>query len=378
MNLLLVKKPLYTLNEAMIFNRESIRYYEGNVDSVAIDFIAPTADILIVDDNPVNLTVAKGLLEPLKMKIDTALTGQEAISKISIYHYDIIFMDHMMPELDGVETTHIIRRFHKEYDDVPIIALTANAVEGVKEMFLAEGMNDFVPKPIEFKNLISKVKQWLPVEKMQSVEMPQNPVRTTPAKEVVVGDLDTKSAIRLLGSEKLFWTVLKDYYRVIDKKSKLIEELVEREAWADYTIEVHALKSSSRQIGAHLLAEKAAAMERAGNARNVSQIRLCTPSMLLLYRKYASVLKPYFEDEKEDDSAKTPVSNEELLKTFEEMQDALENLDFDRMDSAVNEMIKYSYEGYQEEMFHQLKEAVDDMDVDACEEIIDKWKQKLQ
>ena len=78
-------------------------------------------------------------------------------------------MDHMMPELDGVETTHIIRRFHPEYDDVPIIALTANAVDGTKEMFCREGMNDFVAKPIELRILAAKVKQWLPVEKIQKV-----------------------------------------------------------------------------------------------------------------------------------------------------------------------------------------------------------------
>ena len=86
-----------------------------------------------------NLTVAEGILEPLKMKIDTVTSGKAAVDKISKFHYDIIFMDHMMPELDGVETTHIIRRFHPEYDDVPIIALTANAMEGTKEMFCRKG-----------------------------------------------------------------------------------------------------------------------------------------------------------------------------------------------------------------------------------------------
>ena len=85
------------------------------------------------------------------------LSGKEAITKISERRYDIVFMDHMMPELDGVETTHIIRRFHPEYNDVPIIALTANAMNGTREVFLAEGMNDFIAKPVELKTLISKV-----------------------------------------------------------------------------------------------------------------------------------------------------------------------------------------------------------------------------
>lgn len=246
-NLLLVKKPFYTLNEALIFNKENYHYYDGDSDVVDIDFIAPEAEILIVDDNAINLTVAEGLLAPLRMKIDTVLSGKEAIGKISVHHYDIIFMDHMMPELDGVETTRIIRRFHTEYDDVPIIALTANAVDGVKDMFLREGMNDFVAKPIEFRTLTLKVREWLPANKIQRVNASQRTVRKrTTDKEIMVGDLDTKSAIRLLGDEKVFWRVLKDYYRVINKKAGYIEELMAKEDWAGYTIEVHALKSASK------------------------------------------------------------------------------------------------------------------------------------
>ena len=91
----------------------------------------------------------------------------EAIEKITNHRYDIVFMDHMMPELDGVETTHIIRRFHPEYDNVPIIALTANAIHSTMEMFLQEGMNDFIAKPIEVRIFAAKVKKWLPLEKVQ-------------------------------------------------------------------------------------------------------------------------------------------------------------------------------------------------------------------
>ena len=135
-NVLIIKKPLYALNIAAILNHEEVHTeYMGSVMD-DFEFIAPEANILIVDDNAINLTVAEGLLEPLQMQIDKALSGQEALTKIAEKHYDLIFMDHMMPELDGVETTHIIRRFHQDYAKVPIIALTANAVSGTKAMFL--------------------------------------------------------------------------------------------------------------------------------------------------------------------------------------------------------------------------------------------------
>lgn len=377
-NLLFVKKPLYTLNEVSIFNNEVIHYYDEDSDVIDADFIAPDAEVLVVDDNAVNLTVAEGLLAPLKMKIDSVLSGKEAIGKISVHHYDIVFMDHMMPELDGVETTHIIRRFHTEYDDVPIIALTANAVDGVRDMFLREGMNDFVAKPIEFRTLITKVKEWLPAEKIKRVDGSSGAIqKRISEREVVVGDLDTKSAIRLLGNEKIFWAVLKDYYKVIDKKSKYIEELMKKEDWAGYTIEVHALKSASKQIGADSLSEKAALMEQAGNARDISRILQYTDEMLQQYREYLPVLEPFFLEEQKNDAEKEEIAPNMLHNLFMEMRDALDNLDIDSMESVIRTMDKYHYQGWQEELFRLLKNSVDDIDVDTCGEIIDHWEENL-
>ena len=244
-NLLVVRKPLFALTIAMILNGEEL-HFDDDTDKKEFDFIAPDANVLIVDDNAVNLTVAEGIMEPLKMKIDTVTSGKAAVDKISRFHYDIVFMDHMMPELDGVETTHIIRRFHPEYDDVPIIALTANAVEGTKEMFCREGMNDFIPKPIELRLLASKVKQWIPIEKVQKIHHTRNIDKGEKKSDhIVVGDLDIKYAMEFLVSEELFWKVLKVYYHSIDKKAKLIKELEEAENWTEYTIEVHTLKNSS-------------------------------------------------------------------------------------------------------------------------------------
>lgn len=376
-NLLMVKKPLYTLNEAMIFNRESLHFYDEDPDDIDIDFTAPTAEVLIVDDNAINLTVAEGLMEPIKMKVDTALGGKEAIGKISVHHYDIVFMDYMMPELDGVETTRIIRRFHTEYNDVPIIALTANAVDGVKEMFLSEGMNDFVAKPIELRTLVSKIKQWLPAEK---INKSNRPAKTLGRKEsdhtIEIGDLDTKSAIKLLGNETLFWNVLKDYYKVIAKKAALIEELMEKEDWTGYTIEVHALKSSSKQIGAMSLSEKAALMEKAGNEKDVELIRSHTDEMLAQYRGYLTVFQPFFVEEKES-ADKSDISSDALCNLFADMRDALEELDIDGMESVIHLMDNFQYEGEQAELFERLKCSVDEIDVDTCEEIIGVWENIL-
>ncbi len=372
-NLLMMKKPLYILNETMIFNKEGLYLSDVRTDIVDMNFIAPKAEVLVVDDNAINLTVAEGLLEPLQMKIDTALSGTEAVEKISLRHYDLIFMDHMMPEIDGVETTRLIRRFHPEYNDVPIIALTANAVSGTKEMLLKEGMNDFIAKPIELNTLIAKVAQWLPVEKVEKTDRAISNASPDAEEEIVVGDLDTKTAIRMLGNAKLFWTVLKDYYRVIEKKANLILELYQKEDWAAYTIEVHALKSASKQIGAMSLSDKAALMEKAGNARDTDVIRAHIESMLSQYRSYIPVLAPFFEEENKGGENGT-VTDELLSGFFVDMRAALEELDIDLMESVSEAMGHYSYREGEDVLFERLKEAVANIDIDACEEIIKEWE----
>lgn len=122
----------------------------------------PGKKVLIVDDARVNLTVAKGLLKPYQMQLDTATSGYEAIEKVKENDYDVIFMDHMMPELDGVDTTHMIRELEGEkYKNIVIIALTANAVSGTKEMLIKEGMQDFIAKPINKIELNNIINRWL-------------------------------------------------------------------------------------------------------------------------------------------------------------------------------------------------------------------------
>ena len=288
-----------------------------------------------------------------------------------------------MTELDGIETTHIIRRFYKEYEQVPIIALTANAVEGTKEMFCREGMNDFVPKPIELRMLVSKVKKWLPPEKVKKVHAALGVQKKRKEGDViVVGDLNVAFAMKFLGSEELFWTILKVYYRSIEKKAKRIKELEEQENWADYTIEVHALKSSSKQIGASSLSEKAAALEKAGNARDSVFIHRRTDEMLEQYKGYLPVLEPFCSEESEtgqkEGTALSQLSDETRDRCFVKMRAAIDELDMDRMGEVIEEMSSYSYTDWQEELYGQLKEAVEDVDVDRCEEIMQEWEQKGQ
>jgi CheY-like chemotaxis protein/HPt (histidine-containing phosphotransfer) domain-containing protein len=387
-NLLVVKKPLYSLNVSRILNHEEMYGDLDSEQSEQFDFIAPEAEILIVDDNEINLTVAEGIIKPIQARVDTAHSGKEAIDKISVKHYDLIFMDHMMPELDGIETTHIIRRFHEEYNDVPIIALTANAMEETRSMFLVEGMNDFIAKPIEVKVIGEKLRQWLPKDKIYQMSEEERKAAAEKAKEsqkdsltgklMQTGRFDVSGAISLLGNEQLYWTVLKDYYRVIDKKKELIHSFYETQDWKNYTIEVHALKSASRQIGANELADLAAKLEKAANDKEYGIIVENQEKLLRMYAECQTALAPFMQDE---DAAAEPqkgaISAEELTSLFGELRQAIDDLDMDKIDEAVQKLAEYTYPEEQKALLEQLKEAAENMDVDTCLIMIEQWEMLL-
>lgn len=150
------------LGEQVANSLEEKRYLQNVREKQLVIEEFPEANVLIVDDNRVNLVVAKGVMKPYKMQIDTALSGKEAIELVKKKDYDLIFMDHMMPELDGIDTTHLIRELDGDrFMDIPIIALTANAVGEAREMFISEGLQDFLAKPIDKKELDAIIHRWL-------------------------------------------------------------------------------------------------------------------------------------------------------------------------------------------------------------------------
>lgn len=375
-----VRKPVYYLNlySAMGFINEYVR--EDVISEADFSFTAPEAHVLIVDDNAVNLTVAKGLLEPLKMQVDTASSAAEAINMMRECKYDLIFMDHMMPEVDGVETTHIIRRLMPEYSETPIIALTANAIAGTREMFIAEGMNDFVAKPIDTKDMTAKLRKWLPQEKLIPLDESQaEAVKTEGTAHLRpiedVSFLNVAGALSLLKTEELFWTVLKEYYDTIEKKADSIEQHRNQKEWKNYTIEVHALKSTSRQIGADDLSELAAALEKAGKEDNIAFIEANTDRALSMYRELKDRLCSFFPAE--ENVEKKTCEPTEIVAMLGELEYAIEDFDTLLIDEVIEEMDVYQYDEEYSVFFDKIKESAEEGDIDTCGEICRLWKSEI-
>lgn len=374
-NAFTVRKPLHVLTLAKILAHEDLYVDDEDLDTNTFDFIAPEAKVLIVDDNELNLTVAEGLLAPLQLQIDKSLSGRQAIKMIDNIHYDLILMDHMMPDLDGIETTRIIRRFHEDYDTVPIIALTANVVEEVRAMFLVEGMNDFIAKPIESKVITDKIRQWLPDKLIHKVTntAAKTPAQSSSVEQISIPELDTRSALQLLGSEKLYWQTLTEYVRMIPKKLRLITQHKEAQDWKNYTIETHALKSSSKQIGAMDLSELAAEMEQAGNSGDIDFILAHHEELIEQYRALEPILTKYIDIPKKQEMPKADYDTKLLLAMLNEMQNAVDDLDMDEMEQVLGKLEQISLDEEHTAYLQKMRDAVEELDVETCDQLIAEW-----
>jgi CheY-like chemotaxis protein/HPt (histidine-containing phosphotransfer) domain-containing protein len=236
-------------------------------------FSAPDAVVLLVDDLPINLTVAKGLLAPYEMKVDTCGSGKEAVELVRKKRYDLVLMDHMMPGMDGLKATALIRGM-KEGRRLPVIALTANAVSGMQEMFMKRGMNDFLSKPIDTSRLDAVLRRWIPREK-QRVKDNKTPEQNVEANVLFeVEGIDAKKGMIMTGgTEAGYRSVLEQYCRDVSARVVFLNAPYAENNLKDFITHAHALKSASATIGAAGISAEAGDLEDAGKRGDAAYIR---------------------------------------------------------------------------------------------------------
>ncbi|GHT45122.1 hypothetical protein FACS189454_04090 [Planctomycetales bacterium] len=296
--------PLYCVPIANLFNHVAERRFHSGGNAVA-HFTAPNAKILIVDDILTNLKVAKGLMMPFQMQIDICESGFLALEMVRQKQYDLIFMDHMMPEMDGLETTRRLRKI-EEYSDTPIIALTANAISGVKEMFLQHGLNDFISKPIDPNKLESVLEKWIPrslhaeassvipaEQQAESAPTEMNPAVAERNAVAPVPGLDIAAGIaRIGGNETLYKEILKVY---IKEMPKSLEQLgtVTAESLPQYAIAIHGIKGSSLNVGADEVGKAAAELEAAAKEGEIEKVLAGNGAFVQLAETLIAGMKTY-------------------------------------------------------------------------------------
>lgn len=254
-------------------------------------FTASAASILIVDDTETNLEVAQGLMEPYQMRIDTAKSGRQAIDLLKQHRYDIVFMDHMMPEMDGMETTNLIRSFEDPYfKTLPIVALTANALIGMHRIFIQAGFNDFLPKPIDPPQLDAILKRWL----KHILPTCAAPCKNKETAQQIEGVDYVLGLQRTGGNPATYKKILKIYLKDILNRLDTLLELSQTDLNLFIT-HVHALKSASASIGAIEVSERAKQLEFAGKDRDLDSIRALLPEFLDKLSELAENIQEYLQ-----------------------------------------------------------------------------------
>ncbi|MBQ9852342.1 MAG: response regulator [Ruminiclostridium sp.] len=264
-------------------------------DRFVNSFTAPEAAVLVVDDQPLNLKVCQGLLRPYEMEVYTARSGQEALKQMTQVWPDLVLMDHMMPDMDGVEATRRIREMGNKdpyFAVVPIVALTANAMKGMREFFLENGFNDFVSKPVALDALDQALKTWIPEDKQKAPSRPVVLAEVGPLPQDLADlqGVDVQQGMGYCGTAEVYRKTLLMYREQIPGKIRRIRDTFRAGQWEDYAIEVHSLKSASRWIGAMDLGDRAEGLEMAARGGDLEKVREDTPALLEAYQALAEVL----------------------------------------------------------------------------------------
>ena len=342
---------------------------------------APDARVLVVDDNAVNLNVACGLLRLNMINAETAESGKQAIEMIRNNQYDIIFMDYMMPELDGTETSKIIR---SSGINIPIIALTANVIANTKEDFLAAGMNDLLTKPIKKATMNKILKNWLPAEKIKKVqdekpsadEALDEKTRAFWEKIERIEYLSTQAGMeRVSGQKDIYKKSLKLMLNEIEKCDENLKEFLASGDMNNFSIEAHSMKSSLANIGAMELSALALELETASHNKEFS---FCASHTLPFLEKLVSLktaLAVAFSDNSQSQTPEAQHLPAELTAIFEKLITAFNKTDFKAIDEGINSLNtlpELAGNNALQAEIEKIKDAVLMMDYDGAAEIMQK------
>ncbi|MBQ5917786.1 MAG: response regulator, partial [Lachnospiraceae bacterium] len=376
-----------------------------------IVFTAPAARVLIVDDSKVNLGVAKGLLEEYGINADIAESGMEALKKVGRKHYDLIFMDHMMPEMDGIETMKNIRLKGNWCEEVPIVALTANTTDEARQLFKMEGMQDFLAKPIELSLLHDILLKWLPKDRIVFSDISEGYIINEELTCDSGNTAFTKS--RLLkegiyleiglpyfgGNIKAYKSTMESILKDCKKKVVLLENHFLAGDLKNYAIEAHSVKSVSASIGATAFSDLAKDNELKAKADDRDYIEANGSYFITKYKEFLNSIEQILAEEKQHEAEKqleladnkieengdiqckdnesgSETNNEERKQEINiKLEKAIEAIDDFEADSAIEilqELHTTDMDPVIIEKVCRASELIDDFEYDEAVEILKK------
>ncbi len=368
-------------------------------------FTAPEANVLVVDDLDVNLTVLGNLLKRTLVRVDTALSGREALRLAKEKTYDVIFIDHMMPEMDGIETYNRLKDYPTTKDTV-FIALTANAISGAREMYLKTGFADYLSKPVEPENLERLLLHYLPAGKVMISEEQGNtdskakignvsddrPVSSGVIYEQNnIGDhspaggagesgeehydwlhdipeIEISEGVANCGTFDSFISVITVFHKAAKSNIEEIMQCYEEKDLKNYTIKVHGLKSAARIIGASELSAAAKELEDAGREENIAFIDSHNDRLLEMYRELESKLERFDGQEEQ----KPELSGAELDEAFQTMAEIANSMDYGLMDDLLGNLGEYRIDDDDNELIKKIGYSLLKLDWDEIKALLEQ------
>ena len=334
-------------------------------------FIAPDADVLVVDDNPMNLNVMKGLLKATKIFVTTAMSGEEALEKIKETQFNVVLLDHMMPGMDGIETLSEIRKIAPE---LPVYALTANDTAG-EAFYKEKGFNGYLSKPVDCEVLERTIFQHIPadltqktIEEDEAQEPEELPEDMSWVKSI--DGISAEDGVNNSGGITNYIMALKLFFDTIDDNAKVITDAYESGNIRLFTIKVHSLKSSARIIGALDLSKFALELENAGNHNDMDFINENTGHFIADYLEFKKKLR--LIDRETDDGDKEMIPDDELKDAFEALSDVIPQMDYDAVETIVNDLSKYRLPEAHASKIEQLRKLMKVYDWDGMEKLISR------
>lgn len=351
-------------------------------------FRAPDACILVVDDTENNLFVFESLLKRTGIKIDTATGARQMLKMVKEKKYDIIYLDHMMPDMDGIEALHEMKNMGEFINkSTPVIALTANAIYGSRDFYLGEGFTDYMSKPVSYGTIKASLEKYLSDDKKDYKEIEDTTLNDNESSDSADDELalyesrgiDINAGIQNSGSAEILLKVINGFRESIDDSADTIEKELNDGDIKNYTVHVHALKSSARLIGAMRLSSMALNLEKTGydyldaekegdgdeSEEILSKIRELTPELLTYYRSFKEILgKPDDNDDAGSDKELPEIDPDDLNEMLAAMKELAEAFDVDNVDSVMATISTYRIPDDKKPLIDDLKKAVRNVDFD--------------
>ncbi len=366
---------IFTVTQKVI-DRKPIGVYKEEDETLVgrpyvPQFIAPDAEILVVDDNPMNLMVIKNLLKSTKMLVATAESGEECLEKLRYSNFDIVLLDHMMPGLDGVETC---RRIRENYPNLPVYALTANAAAG-EEYYLENGFDGYLAKPIDSRLLEQVIMQHLPEEVMTIVTEEEDAEELTEipkSKQWIyeIDSIDVEEGVKNNGSIAVFLSSLQLFWETIDGNERILKKALADEDIMLYKVKVHALKTSCRIIGDLKLSKQCELLEDAANQMDLTYIKENHRAMMEDYLTYKEKLFRIMEEEESEEDQRPEISEEELLDAYDALREVIPMMDYDSVEMILEQLKDYKLPKEEADRVFNLGRMLKSFQWDEMEELM--------